>query len=203
MLYWHGAPFNYYRTFLERALTLLASTGRLGLVIDSGVAAEAATVEHRRELLDNCTVDRFVLCDNIEGIFPIDRREQFLLLVVGRGGATDPLLFTSGVTNLDQLLRLSERTVAISRQTIEALAPETLAIPDARDPGLLKLLSTIYGKRPLFLDEMKIGRWHIEWGRELNIKDDDKYFSSDANGLPLCDGKNMHQYLGSTAGVAL
>lgn len=195
MLYWHGAPFNYYRTFLERELRLLAPEGRLGLVIDSGVAAEAATVEHRRELLDRCTVDRFVLCDNVEGIFPIHRSEQFLLLVVGRGGATDPLPLTSGVSSLDHLLRLDERTVAIPRQTIEALAPETLAIPDARDPGLLALLGTIYGKRPLLLHEMKIGGWRVEWGRELNIKDDAKYFSTDADGLPLHDGKNIHQYV--------
>ena len=91
MLYAHGTTFNYYRAFLEHDLALLAPGGRLGVTIDSGVASDAATAEHRRELLDHCTIDQFVLCDNKNGIFPIHSREQFLLLVAGKGGATDPL----------------------------------------------------------------------------------------------------------------
>lgn len=202
MLYSHGTTFNYYRTFLERELSLLASRGRLGLVIDSGVVADAATVEHRRELLDRCTVDRFVLCDNAEKIFPIDSREQFLLLVAGRGGPTDTLPFTSGVTSLEHLLRLDERTIGIPRHTIDALAPETLAIPDTRNSSLLDLLSTIYDKRPLLLQGMKAGDWRIEWGRELHIRDDAKYFSVDAEGLPLHEGKHLHQYVHNFASPA-
>ena len=95
MLYSHGTTFNYYRAFLEHELALLAPGGRLGVIIDSGVASDAATAEHRRELLDHCTIDQFVLCDNNNGIFPIHRSEQFLLLVAGKEGSTDPLPFTS------------------------------------------------------------------------------------------------------------
>ncbi|MGW4330556.1 Eco57I restriction-modification methylase domain-containing protein [Nocardia sp. NPDC004573] len=195
MLYSHGTTFNYYRTFLERELALLTSNGRIGLVIDSGVVADAATAEHRRELLERCTVDRFVLCDNNEKIFPIDSREQFLLLVAGRGGTTDPLSFTSGVTNLEHLLRLDERTVAIPRKVIEALAPDTLAIPDARDSELLELLGTIYDRRPLLLDTMPAGGWLIDWGREFDLHDDRAVFSADATGMPMLEGKHIHQYV--------
>ena len=90
MLYSHGTTFNYYRAFLEHDLALLAPGGRLGVIIDSGVASDAATAEHRRELLDHCTIDQFVLCDNNNGIFPIHRSEQFLLLVAGKGGIHRP-----------------------------------------------------------------------------------------------------------------
>lgn len=200
MLYSHGTTFNYYRTFLERELALLSPVGRLGLVIDSGVVADAATAEHRRELLGRCTIDRFVLCDNIEKIFPIDSREQFLLLVAGRGGATDPLRFTSGVTNLDHLLQLDKRTVTIPRKTIEALAPDTLAIPDARDSDLLDLLGTVYDRRPLLLDKMPAGEWSIDWGREFDVHDDRAVFAADATGMPLLEGKHIHQYVHDFAG---
>lgn len=71
MLYWHGTGFNLYRSFLERELALLASGGRIGLTIDAGVVGDAATAEHRRFLLHSCTVDRFVLVDNVAGIFPV------------------------------------------------------------------------------------------------------------------------------------
>jgi hypothetical protein len=195
MLYSHGTTFNYYRTFLERELNLLAPRGRLGLVIDSGVVADAATVEHRRELLNRCTVDSFVLCDNVEGIFPIHRSEQFLLLVAGKGGSTDPLPFTSGVTKLDHLRALDERTINIPLRTIEAMAPETLAIPDTREPVLLDLLGTIYGQWPLLLDQMKVGGWSIDWGREFDLDDDKAVFAADATGLPLLEGKHIHQFV--------
>ncbi|MGQ4383540.1 Eco57I restriction-modification methylase domain-containing protein [Streptomyces sp. SAS_270] len=195
MLYSHGTTFNYYRTFLERELSLLSPRGRLGVVIDSGVVSDAATAEHRRELLDNCTIDQFVLCDNIKGIFPIHKSEQFLLLVAGKGGSTDPLPFTSNVSQLDQLLDLDSHTLPISRTTIESLAPETLAVPDTRDPGLLDVFATIYGDRPYLLDEMPQGGWRIEWGREFDLHDDRDSFSSNGTGAPLLEGKHVHQYM--------
>ena len=196
MLYAHGTTFNYYRAFLEHDLALLAPGGRLGVIIDSGVASDAATAEHRRELLDHCTVDQFVLCDNSNGIFPIHRSEQFLLLVVGMGGSTDPLPFTSGITRLDQLSDVASRTLPVPRATLTALAPDTLAVPDTRDPALLDVLAAIYGDRPLLLQPMTAGAggWSIDWGRELDVHDDRKLFAADAHGLPLLEGKNIHQF---------
>ena len=194
MLYSHGVAFNYYRAFLERELALLAVGGRIGVTIDSGVAAGAATAEHRRELLDRCTIDWFVLCDNINGIFPIHRSEQFLLLVAEKGGSTNPLRFTSGVSTLEHLLDLEVRTLPIPRETLAALDPANLSVPDVRDPVLLDLLAAIYGGRPLFLDAMTVGGWWIDWGRELNIGDDRAYFSPDGSGAPLREGKNIHQF---------
>ncbi|MFC8419459.1 Eco57I restriction-modification methylase domain-containing protein [Streptomyces sp. NPDC057236] len=195
MLYAHGTTFNYYRTFLERELSLLAPRGRLGVVIDSGVVSDAATGGHRRELLDHCSVEHFVLCDNTDKIFPIDSREQFLLLVAGTGGSTDPLPFTSSVSQLDHLLDLENRTLQIPRATIEALAPETLAIPDARDSALLDVLTTIYSGRPYLLQKMPEGDWEIDWGRELDLHDDRQILSATGTGMPLREGKHIHQYV--------
>ncbi|MFH9174046.1 Eco57I restriction-modification methylase domain-containing protein [Streptomyces albogriseolus] len=195
MLYAHGTTFNYYRTFLERELELLSPGGRLGVVIDSGVVSDAATGEHRRELLDHCTVEHFVLCDNTNKIFPIDSREQFLLLIASKGGNTNPLPFTSSVSLLEHLLDLADRTLPISRETIAALAPDTLAIPDMRNPELLDVLATIYGDRPHLLQKMTRGDWEIDWGREFHINDDRKYFSTNATGMPLREGKHIHQFV--------
>lgn len=194
LLYSHGTTFNYYRAFLEHALTLLAPSGRLGFIIDSGVVSDAATAEHRRELLSHCTIAQFVLCDNVNGIFPIDTREQFLLLVASKPGFTDPLPFTSGVDRLEDLLDLERRMLPIAQSVLRALAPETLAIPDTRNPALLELLAVIYNERPLLLDPMPRGGWCIDWGRELHVHDDRALFAADAGGLPLREGKHIHQF---------
>jgi len=199
MLYAHGTTFNYYRAFLEHDLALLAPGGRLGVIIDSGVASDAATAEHRRELLDHCTIDQFVLCDNNNGIFPIHRSEQFLLLVAGKGGSTDPLPFTSGISRLDHLSDVASRTLPVPRATLTALAPETLAVPDTRDPALLDVLTAVYDDRPLLLQPMTAGGWSIDWGRELDVHDDRKLFAADAHGLPLLEGKNIHQFVDTFA----
>jgi len=194
LLYSHGTTFNYYRAFLEQALTLLAGRGRLGFIIDSGVASDAATAEHRRELLDHCTVSQFVLCDNRNRIFPIDTREQFLLLVAGKEGATDPLPFTSGVDRLEDLLDLAARTLPIPQSVLKALAPDTLAVPDTRDPALLQLLAVIYQDRPLLLSPMPEGGWRIDWGREFDLHDDRAVLSASGTGAPLREGKHIHQF---------
>ena len=195
MLYSHGIAFNYYRVFLERELALLAPGGRIGVTIDSGVVAGAATADHRRELLDHCTVDWFVLCDNNNAIFPIHRSEQFLLLVATKGGFTDPLPFTGNVSRLEHLLDLPNRTLPLPRATLAALDPDGLSVPDVRDPRLLDLLATIYSGRPLLLSPMPVGGWLIDWGRELNIGDDKAYFAEDATGPPLREGKHIHQFV--------
>ncbi len=195
MLYGHGTTFNYYRIFLERELELLSPVGRLGVTIDSGVASDAATTAHRRALLDECTVDWFVLCDNTNKIFPIDSREQFLILVAQRGGLTDPLRFTSGVSRLEHLVELDSRTLNISRKTLEVLSPETMAVPDVRDPILVDLMEILSTNRPLFLDAMPVGQWRISWGREFHLSDDKRYFAPDGGGPPMRDGKDIHQYV--------
>jgi hypothetical protein len=194
LLYSHGTTFNYYRVFLEQALTLLAPGGRLGFIIDSGVVSDAATAEHRRELLSHCTIAQFVLCDNVNGIFPIDTREQFLLLVAAREGFTDPLPFTAGVDQLEDLLDLERRTIPISQSVLRSLAPETLAVPDTRDPALLDLLAVIYNDRPLLLDLMPEGGWRIDWGREFDLHDDRAVLSESGTGAPLREGKHIHQF---------
>ncbi|KAA9374847.1 N-6 DNA methylase [Microbispora cellulosiformans] len=187
--------YNLYRAFLERELSLLSPKGRIGVVIDAGVVGDAGTQYHRRELLDRCTVEHFVLCDNVNKIFPIDSREQFLLLVAEKGGATDPLPFTSGVSLFEHLMDLPDRTLNIPRNVIEALAPETLAIPDTRDSMLLDLLRVIYAGHPLFLSLMEAGEWQVEWGRELHIHDNRKLFAVDGAGPLLYEGKHFHQFV--------
>ncbi|MCX5303183.1 N-6 DNA methylase [Streptomyces sp. NBC_00160] len=191
--------YNLYRSFLERELKLLSPTGRIGVVIDSGVIGDAGTQYHRRELFNHCQIDRFVLFDNVHKIFPIDSREQFLLLVAQRGGETESLQFTSDVSKLEHLLDIDQRTTDIPISAIRAMAPETLAVPDARDAELLDLLSAIYGRRPLLLDYMENGEWQVGWGRELHIDDNKDCFSTTPGGIPLLEGKNIHQFVDNFA----
>ena len=150
LLYSHGTTFNYYRVFLEQALTLLAAGGRLGLIIDSGVASDAATAEHRRELLDHCTISQFVLCDNVNRIFP-DPPGRAVPPARRRRRKAPPTRCPSppASTGSKTCSTWKRRTLPIPQSVLRALAPDTLAIPDTRDPALLDLLAVIYQDRPL------------------------------------------------------
>ncbi|NEA95400.1 N-6 DNA methylase [Actinospica acidiphila] len=187
--------YNLYRSFLERELSLLSKYGRIGVVIDSGVIGDAGTQYHRRALFEQHRIDHFILCDNTKKIFPIDSREQFLLLIAGRGDSTSSLRFSSGVNQLDHLMDLDRRTIEIPFSAIRAMAPETLAVPDARDEDLLRLLGDIYSDHPLLLEHMKNGGWLVDWGRELHIDDNKDCFSEEPGGIPLLEGKNIHQFV--------
>jgi hypothetical protein len=186
--------FNYYRAFLERDLALLTSGGFLGLTIDAGIVGDAGTQYHRRELFERTRVKIFALFDNAKRIFPIDSREQFVVLVAKKGGVTEPLPFAAGLTAVDELDDLARHTIPLSLTVIRSLAPETMAIPDVREPDLLELLAAIYSNRRLLFDA-GLGRyWTAVYQREIYIHDHQHLFERRASGTPLREGKHIHQF---------
>jgi hypothetical protein len=180
--------FNYYRAFLERDLFLLGPRGTLGLTIDSGLVGDAGTQYHRRELFEHTTIRTFALFDNSKGIFPIDRREQFVVLVTEKTGRTERIPFASGLTEVGQLDDLGAYTTSLSISLIRSLAPHTMAIPDVREQVVLRLLAAIYENHRLLYDEVRDRNWFAVHAREYNIEEDKQFFERQRTGTPLREG---------------
>src|ERR1051325_2671405 len=64
---------NLYQPFLERALALTRSGGRVGLVLPWGLAVDEGAAPLRSRLLDRTAIDTLVGLDNAEALFPIHR----------------------------------------------------------------------------------------------------------------------------------
>jgi len=191
--------FNYYRAFLERDLLLLEPHGRLGLTIDAGLVGDAGTQYHRRELFEHTEVQVFALFDNTRRIFPIDSREQFVILVAGKGGSTEQVPFAAGLTAVSQLDELPQHTIPLSLALIRSLAPETVAIPDVRDQELLDLLTIIYGRHALLFETTSKRVWNSTLQTEFHIHAGREFFDRRQTGTPLREGKHIHQFVADFA----
>jgi hypothetical protein len=193
-----GHP-NLYQVFIERALSLLKRSGRLGFIVPSGLSTDRGCAALRRTLLERTTLDTFVTVENRDGIFPIHRGLKFLLLTLTNGGATDTLYARAGVRAANALDRLADTgtdpdAVPLPRALLRRLGGDDLAIPEVRSRTDLDIVSRIACSCPALGDA---DGWGLHFGRELNASDDRPHFveaGSDKAVLPIVEGKHMQPF---------
>lgn len=168
---------NLYQLFLERALSLVATGGRIGMVLPSGFGSDHGSARLRRLVLDKATVDSFVSLENRDGVFPIHRSLKFLLLTATRGTATAALPCRFGVRSLEVLDRLPDDVtdpgaIHMPREMLERVGGrEQLAIPELRTVEDADITARVSSAIPPLADG-----WNAHFGRELNASDDRPHF---------------------------
>jgi hypothetical protein len=176
-----GHP-NRYQLFLERALQLTRSGGRLGLILPSGLATDQGSSSLRHTLLDSVDVDRLIGFDNRRSIFPIHRDVKFLLLTGTKGRPTDRLACLFGQSDAEWLDQLPDaptddppaaRPIVLSRTLLEAWDRDHLAFPLLPGSIDLEILAHASERVPRLSDP---AGWGATFGRELNATDDKEHF---------------------------
>ena len=172
---------NQYQLFIERAVALARSGGRIGLVLPSGLAVDHGSAPLRRMLLSRCAVDGLVGFDNRQAVFPIHRSVRFLLLTATSGGPTTEIGCRLGEHNPSVLETADDEghtadpwfTLRVTPALLEHLSGRDLAIPDLRTPIDLAIAERAAMLFPPLGDERG---WAARFGRELNATDDRTYF---------------------------
>jgi Eco57I restriction-modification methylase len=194
---------NLYQVFLERALNLVRSGGRLAMVLPSGFAIDHGCAALRRAVLDRTVVDTFVAIENRDGLFPIHRGLKFLLLTATRGGPTTTLCSRAGVRSPDTLDTIPDigdtGAISLPRSVIETLAGDQLAIPDVRTSTDVSILSRAAFSFPALSAP---DGWGVTFGRELNATDDREHFGEHGGGsrLPVIEGKHIQPFVVDVSG---
>ncbi len=120
---------NLYRLFLETGHTLVAPTGRVGIVLPSGFASDSFSQEHFAALHGEGRIVSLYDFENRLGLFPgVDSRYRFCLLTVGGKGAsaeTDFVFFAHAVSDLAD----ADRHVRLSQEAVCALNPLSRTAP--------------------------------------------------------------------------
>ncbi len=196
---------NLYQLFLERALSLLRTGGRVGIVLPSGFASDHGCAALRRQVLDRTQVDTFISIENRDGLFPIHRGLKFLLIAATSGQATATLPCRFGVRSPDVLDELPDSgvdpsSVAIPRSLVDQLTGDELAIPELRTRGDVAIASRIAFSFPALGDP---AGWHVAFGRELNATEDRMHFVEArpraAADLPVIEGKLIRPFVADVA----
>jgi hypothetical protein len=187
-----GHP-NSYQLFLDRALQLTRSGGRVGLILPSGIATDHGSAALRRYLFDRTTIDTWVGFDNRCRIFPIHRSVRFVALVTTNGGSTATLRFRSGLTDVHDLDRDQQHPpLSLSRSRIESWSPDHLTIPGVTNAAALGIMTAVADRVPALGDP---DGWNVRFGRELNATDDrHRFVPLRAGLLPIVEGKQLSPF---------
>jgi hypothetical protein len=193
------AHVNRYQLFVERALQLVRPGGRVGLVLPSGVLADAGAGPLRRHLLDRAEVDEVTGLDNRDAIFPTHRGLRFALVTLTSGRPTTEIRCRFGITSPDDLERGESQgggaPVVLTRRLLARLSGEDdLGIPNIATAPDLALVERLSAVVPRLADE---GGWNARFGRELNASDDRRAFApykGSRTARPVVEGKQLEPF---------
>jgi hypothetical protein len=189
-----GHP-NSYQLFLDRALQLTRSGGRIGMILPSGIATDHGSTALRRQLLERTTIDTWVGLDNRRRIFPIHRSVRFVVLATTNSGSTTTLRLRCGLADVDDLHREEQTpSLSLTRSRIESWSPEHLTIPEITNATALGIVTAVADRVPALGDGKG---WNARFGRELNATDDRPRFvplRSRSGLLPIVEGKQLSPF---------
>jgi hypothetical protein len=194
-----GHP-NRFQLFVERAIRLARSGGRVGLVLPSGLATDRGCAGLRRLLLDRCDTEAIVGLDNAAAIFPIHRSVRFLALTTTTGARTSRIRCRFGVRNPEVLDAIPDEVgdassdcfpVALSPPLLRRLSGDELDIPDLRSRQDLSILEKVTASFPSMASP---AGWNARFGRELNASDDRDHLVGSDHDLPVLEGKQIEPF---------
>ncbi|MCL4305864.1 hypothetical protein KJZ99_08100 [bacterium] len=179
--YQGSADLNSYKMFLEIAHTLLGKSGRLGLIVPSGLYTDSGTQELRELFLDKCTWDWLFSFENRKKIFDIHSSFKFAAVIVQKSPPNPPVnggeqklkaaFMVHDVTEWEQ----SEPPVfEFDRSLIPLFSPRSKSLPEVRTARDLEISRKIYD-HSFRIGDNKPG-WEIKYATEFHMTNDSKLF---------------------------
>jgi hypothetical protein len=185
--------FNTYRSFAELALSMTAPGGCAGQIIQSGLYAGANSSAIRRSLIESCTWLAVFGFDNkggtwFEGV-TLENFAAYAARVGVKPSDDHEIEAAFGLPHPTTLAAdLAHRRVAFALSDIKAQNPETLAVPDIRDPRQARLSRRLYRQFPPFGAQIE-GLPHRDFSREIDMSDKGNVFGDDPAGVPVYEGR--------------
>jgi len=184
---------NTYMLFAELARNLVAPTGRVGLLVPSGISTDHTTREFFASLMDTRALAGLYDFENKNAIFPdVDGRFKFTILLYGgsesKHEAADFVFFAHKMEDLES----KKRHVALSAADMALLNPNTKTCPIFRSRRDAELTKAIYRRVPILIDKSRReggNPWDIKFSTMFHQTNDAELFQSPEqlkeNGLKL------------------
>lgn len=189
---------NCYRVFTEIATKICSPNGRVGLVVQTGIATDESGKEFFDYLISNGKLIRFLDFENRGEFFP-DVHQQFRFCLITIGGKGDLSLKAEFGWLLRSLGEINEkgRIVQITKNDIALFNPNSSTCPIISSQNELELSRHIYSDYHYISKDNDNKYASVDFLGELfNMTRDSKYFikHSEQDSLPLYEAKFLHQY---------
>ena len=184
--------------FVELALQVIATNGRAGLVVPSGIATDSFN-QYLFAHISNGRLVQLVDFENRERIFPaVDSRLKFCLLTLG---ASDEARFAFFLTNTEQL-KDPRRSFTLSAADIALLNPNTRTCPVFRSQKDAEITKRIYRRVSVLWDDAKPdgNPWNVQFMLMFMMNTNSDLFRDSIrrreldDPIPLYEGKMVHHF---------
>ena len=173
--YQGGGDINLYKTFLEQAHAILNPTGRLGLIVPSGLYSDFGSGQLRDLFINNARWEWLFGFENREGIFDIHRSYKFNPVIIEKGSSTGTIRTSFMRRNISDWEKADGLTTEYSREQVLQFSPYSKAILEIQSQRDLEILTKIYYNSVLLGDQSDDG-WGIQYTREFDMTNDSKLF---------------------------
>jgi hypothetical protein len=147
---------NTYSLFAELSRQLVSPTGRVGLLVPSGIATDATTQQFFADLIESKTLTALYDFENKRGWFEdVHRAFKFsVLLMNGRDVAHESARFVFFAHTIEDLSD-RQRQITLSPKDLKLLNPNTLTSPIFRTRVDAELTKHLYRRVPVLIDKSR------------------------------------------------
>ena len=156
---------NLYKAFLELAPHLLAEGGRLGALIPSAFASDSGMAPLRRRYLEQMALERWTSFENLRGLFPIDGRFKFGLLVGERSKAGTQALDVRSFATEPQ--HATSGHITLTRENLDQIGGPKMIIPELGSEWEMRTLARALAHGSPLFEPGPFGR--VEYRREVDL----------------------------------
>ena len=210
---------NTYSIFAETGRIICGPTGRMGIIVPSGIATDDTTKQFFSDLVDNRSLVSLYDFENREGVFPgVHRSYKFCLLTLCGSDRLSPHAEFAFYLYGTEQLQDEVRRFTLESEDFALFNPNTRTCPVFRTRRDADVASKMYRRAGVFWKEARGGEpeenpWGINFQRMFDMSNDSGLFRTFkqlidegwklegnifSNGgdsyLPLYEAKLFHQY---------
>ena len=186
-----------YGVMLERALDLVAEGGVIAMVVPAQLLNTSSNAALRRELFE-MAIRSIHVFENARGLFPIDPRYRFALLVVRKGSGPDEFpagFYLHDPRSLEDRSREAGKFATLSKRYLRSLSPDALRIPEVPEGRYWDILAAIHRAG------IPLGDGRNGWSAANHTAAYGTLEKADLSGgrgtglIPIISGKNIQQFV--------
>jgi len=147
---------NTYMVFAELARKLVAPTGRVGLLVPSGIATDDTTKHFFADIMEKQSLVALYDFENRKGVFAdVDGRFKFSVLLMNGSDVKHPhadfVFFAHQIEDLAE----KDRQITLSAKDLKLVNPNTRTCPIFRTKRDAELTMSIYKRVPVLVDKSR------------------------------------------------
>ncbi|NJM12280.1 MAG: hypothetical protein HC889_10685 [Synechococcaceae cyanobacterium SM1_2_3] len=186
-----------YTVFAEGMTDLLNSTGRIGIILPTGILTDDTTKEFFQHLISQKTLFSVTGFINEEMLFPsvLHNFKYCIITLTGSGVAIETPDFVFNCYNIADV-KDKDRHFTLNLNEVKLLNPNTRTCPIFLSYKSAEITKKIYRRIPILDSDNDVNEWGISFSTMFHMSNDSHLFSvmKSEDSLPIYEAKMINQF---------